>query len=222
MGGLSSVKRCPVYHWKNGKIILNKLQFLQPLSKNIGDTMIATYLCSGDETHEPHLLRIEDTFSKIANKTSSFTLIPEMKKRLFPRQEDQYKTRMIKGQEKQVLLNEWQLRCPIAQSQMKFQRSITEKIGDPTIDIFRCTGTSWGHHHHFAKIQHGMIPLENGKQFGILVFTRQLHKKRIRNDETRLTKGEFFNLVNKVWKEDTKSYQPSTVLELVKAKLARS
>lgn len=193
-------KRCPVYNWKDEKIVLNELKFIPSLSKNLSDTMFATYLCSGDDMHQGHLIRIEDSFRK-ETFWKSFSMPKDMRKRLFPRNE-----------------GEWQLRCPLAKAQMTFDKRKTAKIGDETVDIFRCAGTGRGHFIHYAKLQHGMIPFGE-KEMGVLIFTREVNKKRVRNDQKRLTKGEYLNLVNKVWKEEDKLFQPKTIFELITKKL---
>ena len=154
------------------------------------------------DCHEPHLLRLEDTNTIITTKT--FAIPQNSRMRLFQRK-----------------AGKWELHCPIARSQMRFQPTMTNDMGEPTVDIFRCLGTAHGHFSHFVKLQHGKIKI--GKmEIGILVATRELRKKIDRDYQTKLTKGEYFNLVNRVWKNDVIKYQPNTIHELVKKKLSRS
>ncbi len=60
------------------------------------------------------------------------------------------------------------IHCPIGKVPMRFQKVLTEQLGDSTQDIFRCPGSTKGNHHgHYCKLSHGT--LESGE--GIIILT---------------------------------------------------
>lgn len=132
----------------------NKLKYLQPLSGRKRGIWIG--YCKGDKVHDEHLVVIKklprwhiintltDTFTKPSGKNFS--------NRLFERVES--------------------IACSEGQSEMMFQKTLTNQLNMSNVDVYRCKGNriGKGHKPHLTRIHHGMLEIEiNKKSVGVLI-----------------------------------------------------
>ena len=133
-----------------------ELVYQQPISNRSFGLWVG--YCKGDQTHKQHLVIIKKlpawnilhTETDIFRKPDGTTLA----ERLFERKQ--------------------QLRCPVGKCYMALQKKQTEKLGMPTIDIYKCKGNARrsGHHIHYTRIQHGRLESKiNGKAVRLLIVT---------------------------------------------------
>ena len=130
------------------------LSYERSLSITVYRTSFTIYSCMGSKHHSPHLIRIE-----YGNLVRSDTLKPH----LIAKQ-----TNSIPKEKRKRLFANDSIHCPIGKVPMRFQKVLTEQLGDSTQDIFRCPGSTKGNHHgHYCKLSHGT--LESGE--GIIILT---------------------------------------------------
>lgn len=140
---MSLKKRCIV----GDSSLPNQLEFINAMSISIGKIPMMMYYCNGDNTHIPHFVRI-DYGEQLSTRNRKGIVIPlEQRKRIIEHQK--------------------QLRCVIGKCKMKYLKTETDKLGEESVDIYRCSGTRRGHHSHIVRITQGMIT----DKLGMIVFT---------------------------------------------------
>lgn len=118
----------------------NILTWEQALSSYTGKTYVGS--CKGDSTHKTHLVLIKTIDIKKLKYDHSSMIRPELRKRLFPRQ--QY------------------LRCPTGKVYMVLRMADTKRLANDNTDVFRCQGHIRGHSHppHYVRMEHGMLSMK--------------------------------------------------------------
>jgi len=136
------------------------LSYERTLSVTVYRTSFTVYSCMGSKHHNPHFIRIE--YGKIVRDDSR-------KPKLIAKQ-----TNPIPLEKRGRLFPNESLFCPIGKCKMKYQKVLTQDIGDLTQDIYRCPGSLKANHHgHFIKICHGILDgsFSNSSKVGIIILT---------------------------------------------------
>jgi len=143
-------KRC--IYTEDGKLP-NPLIHERSLSISAYTTTVTLYSCEGDKSHPAHLIRLDFGKRLDTTQVKGFLIPEEKRERMFPREKT--------------------LKCPVGKCKMSLRTTMTNKLGEQTIDIYKCNGNLRGHRSHITRISHGVL---SGLKIPILVVTLEKEK----------------------------------------------
>lgn len=136
------------------------LSYERTLSVTVYRTSFTVYSCMGSKHHNPHLIRVE--YGKIIkNDTKKAQLIAKQ-------------TNPIPLKMRNRLFANGVMYCLIGKCKMKFQKMMSDDLGDSTQEVYRCPGSLKANHHgHYLKVCHGFLDgnFPESKKVGILIIT---------------------------------------------------